>query len=66
MQKDKQPKRLVLSELHGVTTLKISLFRETFVCVDIMWAPLWSSGQSSWLQIQGFVFDFRRYEYQEH
>jgi hypothetical protein len=24
--------------------------------------PLWSSGQSSWLQIQMPVFDFRRYQ----
>jgi hypothetical protein len=24
--------------------------------------PLWSSGQSSWLQIQWFGFDFRRYQ----
>jgi hypothetical protein len=26
------------------------------------WPPLWSSGQSSWLQIQGPGFDSRRYQ----
>jgi hypothetical protein len=26
------------------------------------WPPLWSSGQSSWLQIQKFGFDFLRYQ----
>jgi hypothetical protein len=26
-----------------------------------MWPPLWSSGQSSWLQIQKSGFDYRRY-----
>jgi hypothetical protein len=29
---------------------------------SILWAPLWSSGQSSWLQIQRSRFDFRRYQ----
>jgi hypothetical protein len=29
-----------------------------YICV---WPPLWSSGQSSWLQIQRSMFDFRRY-----
>jgi hypothetical protein len=28
----------------------------------ISWPPLWSSGQSSWLQIQRTGFDFRRYQ----
>jgi hypothetical protein len=27
-----------------------------------MGPPLWSSGQSSWLQVQRSVFDFRRYQ----
>jgi hypothetical protein len=27
-----------------------------------VWPPLWSSDQSSWLQIQRFGFDFRRYQ----
>jgi hypothetical protein len=26
------------------------------------WTPMWSSGQSSWLQIQRFGFDSRRYQ----
>jgi hypothetical protein len=26
------------------------------------WPPVWSSGQSSWLQIQRSGFDFRRYQ----
>jgi hypothetical protein len=26
----------------------------------IRWPPLWSSGQSSWLQIQRSEFDYRR------
>jgi hypothetical protein len=28
----------------------------------LMWPPLWSSGQSSWLQIQRSVFDSRHYQ----
>jgi hypothetical protein len=28
----------------------------------IRWSPLWSSGQSSWLQIQRSTFDSRRYQ----
>jgi hypothetical protein len=27
-----------------------------------LWQPLWSSGQSSWLQIQRSEFDSRRYQ----
>jgi hypothetical protein len=26
------------------------------------WPPLWSTGQSSWLQIQRYGFDYRRYQ----
>jgi hypothetical protein len=26
------------------------------------WPPLWSSGQSSWLQIRRLGFDFRHYQ----
>jgi hypothetical protein len=28
----------------------------------LLWPPLWSSGQSSWLQIQSSMFDTRRYQ----
>jgi hypothetical protein len=28
----------------------------------MQWPPLWSSGQSSWLQIQGSEFDSGRYQ----
>jgi hypothetical protein len=28
----------------------------------LMWLPLWSSGQSSWLQIRRPVFDSRHYQ----
>jgi hypothetical protein len=27
-----------------------------------LWPPLWSSGQSTWLQIQSSGFDFRHYQ----
>jgi hypothetical protein len=30
--------------------------------VGINWPPLWSSGQSSWLQIQKSSFDFQHYQ----
>jgi hypothetical protein len=30
--------------------------------IEIGWPPLWSSGQSSWLQIQRSGFDSRRYQ----
>jgi hypothetical protein len=32
------------------------------VIYNIWWPPLWSSGQSSWLQIQRSGFDSRRYQ----
>jgi hypothetical protein len=32
-----------------------------FVCMKV-WPPLWSSSQSSWLQIQRSGFDFRHYQ----
>jgi hypothetical protein len=32
-----------------------------FVCICVFWPPSWSSGQSSWLQIQRFGFDSRCY-----
>jgi hypothetical protein len=33
-----------------------------FSNLSIVWPPLWSSGQSSWIQIQRSGFDFRRYQ----
>jgi hypothetical protein len=40
--------------------------RENYVLFNFvthyLWASLLSSGQSSWLQIQRFGFDFRRYQ----
>jgi hypothetical protein len=38
------------------------LSRNNVFCFNFTWPPLWSSGQSSWLQIQRSVFDFRRYQ----
>jgi hypothetical protein len=33
-----------------------------FLCLDIAGPPLWSSGQSSWLQIRRPGFDSRHYQ----
>jgi hypothetical protein len=36
--------------------------RKTLPCLTLPWPPLWSSGQSSWLQIQRSRLDSRRYQ----
>jgi hypothetical protein len=35
---------------------------EVFTNVHYLWLPLWSSGQSSWLQIQRSGFNSQRYQ----
>jgi hypothetical protein len=45
---------------------QICLPRISFGKTAYMTAPLWSSGQSSRLQIQRFGFHFNRNEYQKH
>jgi hypothetical protein len=45
-----------------------TLPRSPYLCIYkntsiyVIWSPLWSSGQSSWLQIQRSGFDFRCYQ----
>jgi len=41
--------------------LSCDLFRFSYVLLSF-WPPLWSSGQSFWLQIQRSGFDSRRYQ----
>jgi hypothetical protein len=67
--------RLTSSQLHSVTILTayIELLNTNFCSSTVTWRnlqcvwhldgpPLWSSGQSSWLQIQRSVFISRRYQ----
>jgi hypothetical protein len=37
-------------------------YRTNSECIYVIWPPLWPSCQSSWLQIQRYGFDFRRYQ----
>jgi hypothetical protein len=41
---------------------KYTLWAGCWVLACVGWPPQWSSGQSSWLQIQTSEFDFRRYQ----
>jgi hypothetical protein len=45
-----------------VQYLSLPLCTCIYVCVPHIWPPLWSTGQSSWLQIQTSGFDYRRYQ----
>jgi hypothetical protein len=48
-----------------VISIRLSLVSGVYVTVIRVWhwwPPMWSSGQSSWLQIQRFGFDPRRYQ----
>jgi hypothetical protein len=44
--------------------MKLANKRETqyYTVFKMAWPPLWSSGQSSWLQIQRSGFDSRSYQ----
>jgi hypothetical protein len=42
--------------------VRLPTFQQLFKVQDLSWPPLWSSGQSSWLQIQRSGFDSPRYQ----
>jgi hypothetical protein len=49
----------------GYKTAHFKMWKNTFInchCTPYVRLPLWSSGQSSWLQIQRSGFDSRRYQ----
>jgi hypothetical protein len=52
------PKRRFTYELHDDISRKMATFISPWITAG---SPLWSSGQSSWLQIQMSGFDSQRY-----
>jgi hypothetical protein len=48
-------------DLH-LTDCRVNTFSVLSLLSPISWPPLWSNRESSWLQIQRCVFDFRRYQ----
>jgi hypothetical protein len=53
----------ILRCVHDVyLILKLLLHNIIYVISSLSWPPLWSSGQSSWLQIRRPGFDFRHYQ----
>jgi hypothetical protein len=49
-------------ECSTTQTQKVLLYSSNHFCRLMMWPPLWTSGQSYWLQIQRAGFDSRRYQ----
>jgi hypothetical protein len=44
-------------------SLSLYIYMYIYICyVEESRPPVWSSGQSSWLEIQKSKFDFRRYQ----
>jgi hypothetical protein len=56
-------KPINITKQHTNKYFPLSAFSsQTLLCLSLMGPPLWSSGQSSWLQIQISGFDSRRYQ----
>jgi hypothetical protein len=54
---------MILPKLWSPKSSSLFVFVFRLKCyVSLFWPPLWSSGQTSWLQIRRSGFDFRHYQ----
>jgi hypothetical protein len=51
-----------MEEIDTVLMDLINSGHHSILLIFVVWPPLWSSGQSSWLQIQRSEFDSRCYQ----